>query len=284
LASPPVLSRTLRYGGKADEARVSARAATLAAAVPLVFLHVNHQPSVSLPVGGTSVDVTLADLAILAVALTAVASGLRRGLRPTSVRYGRYRVLDVGCGVKPYLPFFEPFADAFVGVDVADNPHADVRGRVEDLPVEDGLFEIVLCNQVLEHCDDPTHAVRELRRVVAPGECVLASTHGVQVYHPAPEDLWRWTHAGRDRLFSQNGDWASLSVRPGSGTTACLGMLLAHYVDLVAQKARARVLGKPLVAALNLGARGLDRRVPSLRELIPGSLIATCHVVAEAPR
>ena len=197
---------------------------------------------------------------------------------------GRVRVLDVGCGVKPYFPWFEPAASEYVGVDVVENPAADVIGPVEALPLPDGGFDLVLCNQVLEHCDDPAQAVRELRRVAAPGGRVLASTHGVQVYHPSPNDLWRWTHAGLERLFRDNGEWAAVRVRPGSGTAACLAMLIGHYIELLCGRARARRAAAPLVAALNTGAEALDARVPLLREPQPGTLFANFHVVAEVPR
>ncbi len=79
------------------------------------------------------------------------------------------------------------------------------KGSVEDLPVDDASFDVVLCNQVLEHCDDPVQAVSELRRVTAPGGRVLVSTHGVMPYHPSPTDYWRWTHAGLEKLFADNG-------------------------------------------------------------------------------
>ena len=95
-------------------------------------------------------------------------------------RPGGYRVLDVGCGPKPYYPFFAERASEYVGVDVVPQPAAELVGRVEELPVEDGAFDLVLCTQVLEHCDDPARAVAELRRVTAPGGRVLASTHGSQ--------------------------------------------------------------------------------------------------------
>src|SRR6266571_2744643 len=170
---------------------------------------------------------------------------------------GATRVLDVGCGVKPYAPWFE-FASSYVGVDVVENPHADLRGAVEALPIEDGSFDVVLCLQVLEHSDDPAQAVRELRRVTAHGGRVLASTHGVQVYHPAPNDLWRWTHTGLERLFRENADWSSVTVRPGSGTTACVGMLVSHFLDLLFHRARVRPLGRPLVALVNRSAAALD--------------------------
>ena len=189
------------------------------------------------------------------------------------------RVLDVGCGVKPYFPFFEPFASEYVGVDT-DNPQADLVGAVESLPVEDASFDLVLCNQVLEHCADPPRAVRELRRVVRDGGRVLASTHGVQVYHPVPDDLWRWTHAGLERLFREHAEWSSLDVRPSSGTTACVAMLLAIYVDLLAQRAHLRRPGEVLVAALNTAAAGIDGRSRRLREPGPGTIFANYHVTA----
>jgi SAM-dependent methyltransferase len=212
----------------------------------------------------------------------AVRAPLAAWLREEAARRPHpYRVLDVGCGVKPYFPFFEPYASEYVGVDVVENPAADLQGAVESLPVEDASFDLVLCIQVLEHADDPARAVHELRRVVAPGGAVLASTHGVQVYHPAPVDLWRWTHTGLDRLFRENADWSSLSVRPSSGTTACLGMLVAIYADLLARRAHVPALGRALAAGLNRGAAALDRRSTDLREPRSGSLIANFHVVAE---
>jgi SAM-dependent methyltransferase len=191
------------------------------------------------------------------------------------------RVLDVGCGVKPYYPFFRERAASYVGVDIAGNPDADLVGTVEAIPVEDASFDVVLCNQVLEHCDDPAQAVRELRRVTAAGGRVLASTHGTQVYHPSPHDLWRWTHAGLARLFAQNAEWSALRVIPGAGTTACIGMLVATYLDLIVQRAHVRPLGYPFVAAINAVSEAIDNRVPSLREPLPGSLIPNFHVVAE---
>ena len=212
----------------------------------------------------------------------AVRAPLAAWLREEAARRPHpYRVLDVGCGVKPYYPFFRDGASEYVGVDVVENPAADLQGAVESLPVADASFDLVLCIQVLEHADDPARAVRELRRVVAPGGAVLASTHGVQVYHPAPVDLWRWTHAGLDRLFRENADWSSLSVRPSSGTTACLGMLVAIYADLLARRAHVPALGRALAAGLNRGAAALDRRSTDLREPRSGSLIANLHVVAE---
>ena len=196
--------------------------------------------------------------------------------------FGRFRVLDIGCGKKPYFPYFAANVDEYVGVDIdVDNPMADMLAPVEDLPVEDDSFEVVLCTQVLEHAGDPDQAVTELYRVTAPGGRVLASTHGVQVYHPSPEDHWRWTHSGLELLFLRNAAWKSISVHPAGGAATCLASMTGIYVDLLFRRAHMTPVAKSLVWLLNTTGAGVDRRVPALRATRPGSIFLNYHVVAE---
>ncbi len=218
----------------------------------------------------------------------AVRAPLARWLREQASRahddLGSYRVLDVGCGQKPYEPIFAPHASSYVGVDPFENPRAELRGSVEALPVEDDSFDVVLCNQVLEHTEDPALAIRELFRSVVPGGRLLLSTHGTQVYHPSPVDYWRWTHTGLEKILGDNGEWASVTVTPSSGTTACIAMLLNVYIDLAARRAHIGALARPVVAGLNTVAEALDRRSATLSEPGPGTLFANFHVVAEKAR
>ena len=191
------------------------------------------------------------------------------------------RVLDVGCGDRPYEPIFADAAEV-VGFDRPGNGFADLHGEIEAIPVEDRAFDVVLCLQVLEHVPDPAAAVRELRRVVRPGGRVLASTHGVYPFHPNPEDYWRWTHTGLERLFHENGTWSSVTVTAGCGSGATVAMLVAHFVHLLFKRAHLLPLVRPLVAGLNVSGELLDRAVPLLRQLVPGSLSANYHVEAVA--
>ncbi len=190
------------------------------------------------------------------------------------------RVLDVGCGEKPYLPYFDG-ASEYVGVDVDESARADVVGAAERLPLPDASFDLVLCLQVLEHVDDPARAVRELHRVVKPGGRVLVATHGAYVFHPSPVDYWRWTHTGLARLLEDNGEWRSVEVAAGSGTASSLGLLVGVYVDQVAQRLHAVWLGQAVNWTINSVAGWLDRRAASLRDPRPGSLTVNFHVVAE---
>lgn len=209
----------------------------------------------------------------------AVRKPLLDWLRAQDVR--GLRVLDVGCGDRPYERLLAGAAE-IVGFDQPGNAHADLHGSIEAIPVEDASFDIVLCLQVLEHVPEPAAAVRELRRVVKPGGRVLASTHGVFPFHPNPEDYWRWTDTGLAHLFRTNAEWASVTVKPGAGTAATVAMLVAHVIDLLCKRAGVRALGVPFVALLNAGGEALDRAVPLLREPVPGSLNANFHVEAVA--
>jgi O-antigen ligase len=75
-AHPPAGIVRALVGDAATEALV------LAAAVPFLFLHATYQPSVSIGVGSTSVDVTLADAAIACVVIAAAIRARREGWWP----------------------------------------------------------------------------------------------------------------------------------------------------------------------------------------------------------
>ena len=106
------------------------------------------------------------------------------------------------------------------------------------------------------------------------GRCCFSTRHGWLtrgLTHPA-------------RCRPTRCEWASVRVTPASGTTACLGMLVAMYLALGSRRMRLGALAKPLAAAINTAAAGIDGRSARLRASSPGGLFANFHVVAEVPR
>jgi SAM-dependent methyltransferase len=87
------------------------------------------------------------------------------------------RVFEAGCGVGSYLFHLQKEARQAVGLDIEQerlveaHQGADrvVCGAGECLPFPDGIFDLVLSNEVLEHVQDDRAAVREIVRTLRPG-------------------------------------------------------------------------------------------------------------------
>ena len=93
----------------------------------------------------------------------------------------RPRILDVGCGTGANLLMLSKYGDA-EGVDVSEDALAFCRerglenvklGAAEQLPYDDGTFDLVTALDVVEHLDDDLAGLREMRRVLRPGGRVL---------------------------------------------------------------------------------------------------------------
>lgn len=115
------------------------------------------------------------------------------------------RVLDYGCADLPYRHFVAAGCE-YVGADLPGNPLATLTLEPDGtVPVDDESFDAVMSTQVLEHVSDPALYLTECFRVLRPGGRMLLSTHGVFVYHPDPQDLWRWTCEGLRRAVTDAG-------------------------------------------------------------------------------
>jgi len=113
------------------------------------------------------------------------------------------RILDIGCGKKPYKLFFSK-ATNYVGIDKR-SASADVLGVAECLPFRSKIFDAVLCTQVLEHVEKPRKVLREINRVLTDNGVLVLSTHGFWIEGHEPTDYWRWTFQGLYKIFNESG-------------------------------------------------------------------------------
>ena len=115
------------------------------------------------------------------------------------------RVLDSGCATQPYRRLFGPGVD-YVGADLPGNDLASVElGPDGTVPLPDATFDLILSTQVLEHVAEPGRYLAECHRLLKPGGAVALSTHGIMYYHPDPEDFWRWTSGGLEKIVRDAG-------------------------------------------------------------------------------
>jgi SAM-dependent methyltransferase len=141
-------------------------------------------------------------------------SDLLRQLREIAPRtHGK--LLDVGCGEKPYEPIFLPYVTEYIGVEYEQafkNTYSSSRSSKPDvyydgnvLPFESGSFDTVLSMQVLEHTPHPQRLVDEMARVVKKGGIVIASAPFSFRIHEAPHDYFRYTPNGLRSMFESSG-------------------------------------------------------------------------------
>jgi SAM-dependent methyltransferase len=97
--------------------------------------------------------------------------------------------LGAGAGILPSMDF-RGSARRICGIDpdarVVDNPYLDEAkvGVGESIPFEDGRFDVVVADNVLEHLTDPDAVFAEVARVLKPGGRFIAKTPNAWHYMP----------------------------------------------------------------------------------------------------
>jgi SAM-dependent methyltransferase len=93
------------------------------------------------------------------------------------------RILDAGCGTGINLKNLQIIGDVY-GLDISMDAlifsrirglHSLICGSVDKLPIRDGIFDLVLALDVIEHIDEDISAIKELNRVLKPGGCLIIS-------------------------------------------------------------------------------------------------------------
>lgn len=199
----------------------------------------------------------------------------RRGLWQAMVGFSTLatgRMLDVGCGSKPYRQLFS--VAEYVGMEL-DTPLSRERAVADAyydgtwFPFVDGEFDTVLCNQVLEHVFNPDQFLGEVQRVLAPGGRLLLTVPFVWDEHEQPNDYARYSSFGLEHLLLRNG----LEVqhrRKLLADASILFQLANAYIYKVVQP-RGRVVEllttAILMGPLSLLGRAAQRVLPSNPDL-----------------
>lgn len=130
-------------------------------------------------------------------ALPETLAALGRGTREVRQRLEAFapiadaaRVIEVGCGSTGHIFFFgtknavgvDPLADHYRALFPAWYDRArTIAAFGERLPFADASFDVVICDNVVDHAEDPRRIVEEIARVLAPGGLLYFT---VNFHHP----------------------------------------------------------------------------------------------------
>ncbi|HMJ09882.1 MAG TPA: class I SAM-dependent methyltransferase [Polyangiaceae bacterium] len=150
------------------------------------------------------------------------------------------RLIDVGCGHKPYVDIFTPYVDEYIGVEREDtfaHTNAQVQGEAdviydgERLPFPDASFDTALNVQVLEHTPAPLELLTEIARVLKPGGLLILMAPFSFRLHEEPHDYFRYSPYGLRHLCERAG-LDMCSVEPMGALWSVMGHKLNSYLGL----------------------------------------------------
>lgn len=140
------------------------------------------------------------------------------------------RLLDVGAGEQPYRELFAHLD--YVTTDWANSVHpgarkVDIVAPADDLPIEEGSFDAVVCTQVLEHVAEPLAVLSELFRVLRPGGRLYLTVPLTWEEHEAPYDFFRYTRFGLEHLLAGAG-FRDVAVEARNDSFSTIAQLLRN--------------------------------------------------------
>ena len=165
----------------------------------------------------------------------------RRGLFVAITELARHvegRVLDVGCGQKPYEMLFSPVE--YIGMEIdspenRQNKKADLFYDGQTFPFPQSVFDSVVCNQVFEHVFNAQEFLSEVNRVLKTGGTLLLTVPFVWDEHEQPWDFARYTSFGLHHLLELHG-FKIISQRKSVVGVRALFQLLNGYIYKITRK------------------------------------------------
>jgi SAM-dependent methyltransferase len=168
--------------------------------------------------------------------------------------YGR--VLDVGCGSKPYAAWLDAGKVVqHLGIDIYPGPNVDVVITLSvPWPLETASFDAILCTQVLEHVENLEHVLSEMHRVLKPGGTLLASIPFAYNEHDLHHDYRRLSLNGARCLLEKDYEIQALKAQGGIGSTLAIFWLNWINQSMTAHKVTrfARALLLPVWLLISL--------------------------------
>jgi len=158
--------------------------------------------------------------------------GLYKNISDLSSQIKGEKLLDVGCGTKPYKELFD--VEQYDGLEY-DTPENRAGKRAEyfydgkTFPFKNEFYDHVISNEVLEHVFNPDEFLKELNRVLKMDGRLLLTVPFVWDEHEQPHDFARYTSFGIKFLLDKHG-FEIIEFRKSVNDLGVVFQLLNDYI------------------------------------------------------
>lgn len=151
---------------------------------------------------------------------------LIKSLKSTLKKYTSGRVLDIGCGNKPYAPFLNEKVEEYIGCDVVQSSFGcvDYICLADNIPLESETFNAVISTQTIEHVGNYQGMLTEAYRLLAKGGYCIISGPMYWPLHEEPYDFHRFTKYGFEFELKRVG-FEIIEINPNGGQWALFGQV-----------------------------------------------------------
>jgi SAM-dependent methyltransferase len=200
------------------------------------------------------------------------------------------RLLDFGCGSKPYKPIFYNVRE-YIGLDYYNEGHSHENEDIDlfydgkNIPFENGSFDSILSTEVFEHVFNLDELLTELNRVLKPEGFMLITCPFVYPEHETPFDYARYTQFALRHLLEKNGFDVVVADKKGNVIeTICQQLVIysSAYLKLFGPLKRSKLFIKLFNGAnalfFNLFAKTVGKLLPSTYHLYSTNIIVAKKV------
>lgn len=150
-------------------------------------------------------------------------------------KYAIGKLLDIGCGNKPYQKIIDPLVYEYIGCDIIQSSEQKVNILCEatDIPLPDESFDTVISTQTIEHVAEHQLMLSEAYRLLKRNGYLIISGPMYWPLHEEPYDFFRFTNHGFRHILTKAG-FTIVEERANGGQWALFGQVLIQtlYQDL----------------------------------------------------
>jgi SAM-dependent methyltransferase len=158
--------------------------------------------------------------------------------------YATGKLLDIGCGNKPYESWTEGRISEYIGCDIVQSSSnkVDVLCQANNISLESNSFNTILSTQVIEHVEDHQGMVNEAYRLLKSNGYFILSGPLYWNLHEEPYDFFRFTKHGFRYILEKAG-FEVCEIVSNGGAWATLGQVINHTFEFTNPNAHKLVRG-----------------------------------------